>query len=186
MDRMRKEQNTGLYPSTLSCFPKPISHCLLYPSAFVNIVTFFFYNNLCSSHPRLLCIWQTFIHFSVTQWGNSKRSSLTSACHLGGVGYHSPHVHKLVDTVCKLSQLPFQSPSSSIPLASHGHMIWLLPISHKLHFNVGKTLVFLKQESSLFGSYSLSGSGHRHNGWGCSSSLVILILWSRSCDLVIP
>lgn len=110
---MRKEENRLLsfYLVVLPYINKSLS---LLPFCICKSY-FFFYDNLCSSYTCLQCTWKTLIHFWVMtlsyQCNNSKRSSLTSACHLDGVGYHSPPVHNLTDTVSKLSQSAFQSPS---------------------------------------------------------------------------
>lgn len=170
-----ERRKTGLCPSTLLYCPILIKHCLSYLYAFVNFVTFS--SMIIFAHLILflvLCTWKTLIHFFVTQCDNSKRSSLTSAC-------HSPHVHNLAGTVSKLSQPPFQSPSSLILLASHGRMTWLLQIRHKLHFNV-REIVFVRQESSLFPCYSLAGIEHRHNGRGYVSSLVTIMGTARDSE----
>lgn len=174
-----ERRKIGLCPSTLLYCPILMKHCLSHFSAFVNTVTFS--SMIIFAHLILfliLCTWKTLIHFFVTQCDNSKRSSLTSACHWGGVGCHSPHVHNLAGTVSKLSQPPFQSPSSLMLLASHGHMTWFLRIRHKLHFNVRET-VFLRQESSLFSCYSLAGIEHICNGRGYISSHVTIMGTAR-------
>lgn len=114
-------------------------HCVSNLSKIVNIVIF---SSTITFAHLISLYWapKIPIHFSMIQFSNSKKSSLTPACHLAGVGYHNLHAHNLEDSVAKFSQAPLQPPSSLIPLVSHGHMMWFLPVIHKLHFNVEKVL----------------------------------------------
>lgn len=181
MYEVRKEENTGLCPATLSYPPIPTQHCLIH----LCICKYcYFFNNLCSSHPCLPSTWKTPIHLSLIQFSNSKRSSLIPDCHWGRCGCHTLHAHNLPDTVTKLSQFPLQPSSSLILPASHSHMTWSLPMRHKLNFDVGKASVFLKQESYLFSPYSPSDIEHRRNGWGYTSSPVSIVELRDHKDLV--